>query len=357
MTVSNRRAFTLIELLVVIAIIAILAAILFPVFAQAREKARQTSCVSNLKQLGTAANMYVQDYDETLPLSVPDNTRGSFTTPADRNATSAVGLVRRQSYWSNSIQPYVKNWGVDVCPSAPDDTSDFNVSRAQANGVGLTYTYNGYLNQWSLAGSPAPADTILFTSGMGKMTMPGFGNVFPIPTGDPSGAKPGCAFTYPQGGSPSWRFTRTGVDQCAYGFNFRHTWWVHNRGENFTYLDGHSKYITAPSNRSPWAAVDATGIPQSLWISGTPGDGTFYYMFWPEVQYYEECVVMKNILRMMALCAVAVVLAGCSKSEPLDVSNDPPKGAKAAGMNSAPAAGGASGGGTAKPQGAKGETQ
>src|SRR4028119_34289 len=64
---SSRSAFTLIELLVVIAIIAILAAILFPVFAQAREKARQASCVSNLRQIGTALLMYVQDYDETYP--------------------------------------------------------------------------------------------------------------------------------------------------------------------------------------------------------------------------------------------------------------------------------------------------
>jgi len=283
MTVSNRKAFTLIELLVVIAIIAILAAILFPVFAQAREKARQTSCVSNQKQLATAANMYMQDYDETLMLTVPGNVRASFTTPADRNATSALGLARRLSYWSNSIQPYVKNWDMNVCPSAPDDSTDFGVTRAQARGVGLTYTMNGYLNAWALAGSPAPADVIVFSSGMGKMTMPGFGNVFPIPTGSPNGAPAGCGFTYGPA-DPAWRFSRTGTDQCAFSFNFRHTWWVHGRGENFTYLDGHAKYVPSPSNRSPWAAVDANGLPQSLWISGTPGDASYYFVYSPELQ-------------------------------------------------------------------------
>ena len=65
----SRRAFTLIELLVVIAIIAVLAAILFPVFAQAREKARQTACLSNMRQMTLGVMMYAQDYDETLPLA------------------------------------------------------------------------------------------------------------------------------------------------------------------------------------------------------------------------------------------------------------------------------------------------
>lgn len=95
---QTRRGFTLIELLVVIAIIAILAAILFPVFAKAREAARKTSCQSNLKQLGNAITMYVQDYDEMYPMVRGGNT-AAF---AD---------------WRISIFPYIKNLGVYQCPS------------------------------------------------------------------------------------------------------------------------------------------------------------------------------------------------------------------------------------------------
>jgi prepilin-type N-terminal cleavage/methylation domain-containing protein/prepilin-type processing-associated H-X9-DG protein len=104
----NRKGFTLIELLVVIAIIAILAAILFPVFAQAREKARSTACLSNQKQLGTGIMMYVQDYDETYPQCYyyKNNT---LTT----NGGSSGGYV----HWSVTVNPYIKNAQLFVCPS------------------------------------------------------------------------------------------------------------------------------------------------------------------------------------------------------------------------------------------------
>ncbi len=140
------RGFTLIELLVVIAIIAILAAILFPVFAKAREAARKTSCLSNMKQLGTAFMMYTQDYDEKY---------------CDRNG----GVT---GHWGYAIQPYVKNYGLFSCPSNPNNTQ--NVSGAgipgDPNRIRRSYGINSWMHDGrfggrALANIDAPADRIL----------------------------------------------------------------------------------------------------------------------------------------------------------------------------------------------------
>src|SRR5579884_4104638 len=104
---SNKRTagFTLIELLVVIAIIAILATILFPVFAQARESARLTTCLSNARQIGMGLTMYVQDYDETLPMADQGNTPGPpFTVFANRSG-AGISLPA----WADLLQPYIKS--------------------------------------------------------------------------------------------------------------------------------------------------------------------------------------------------------------------------------------------------------
>jgi len=107
-----RKGFTLIELLVVIAIIAILAAILFPVFARAREKARQASCLSNLKQIGLASVMYAQDYDERFVIyRYPD-----------------------PYFWPDKLQPYIKNTQVMVCPSREQRRWEYGINYHHACG-------------------------------------------------------------------------------------------------------------------------------------------------------------------------------------------------------------------------------
>src|SRR5262245_46502674 len=102
-----RKAFTLIELLVVIAIIAILAAILFPVFAQAKEAAKKTACLSNDKQMATALFMYAGDYDDML---CQTSWEQSASTP---NPANPAGLY--QVHWSFLMQPYIKNWDMFKC--------------------------------------------------------------------------------------------------------------------------------------------------------------------------------------------------------------------------------------------------
>ena len=113
-----RKGFTLIELLVVIAIIAILAAILFPVFARAREKARQTSCLSNVKEIMLAIHMYAQDYDETLLIA------SHWYMPDDSTRV----------YWYQAVQPYIQNTQILRCPS----------KATSAQGYGWNYQEFGY---------------------------------------------------------------------------------------------------------------------------------------------------------------------------------------------------------------------
>jgi prepilin-type N-terminal cleavage/methylation domain-containing protein/prepilin-type processing-associated H-X9-DG protein len=125
---EKRRAFTLIELLVVIAIIAILAAILFPVFAQAREKARQAACMNNLKQIGTGLMMYAQDYDEAFPLN--DYTGAGYSGWA-------------WAHWMTETQPYLKNTNLFQCPSSPGPSFSTQRSPNYPQGIRVAH-YHGY---------------------------------------------------------------------------------------------------------------------------------------------------------------------------------------------------------------------
>ena len=134
----RRRGFTLIELLVVIAIIAILAAILFPVFARAREKARQSSCLSNVKQIGLGMLMYVQDYDERFPTLY-------------HGESPRTDVVMK-------IDPYIMNLNIWDCPSAARETRKPNYSSLNQ----WSYGYNRRFNYRRLATVVRPADIVMF---------------------------------------------------------------------------------------------------------------------------------------------------------------------------------------------------
>jgi len=161
---KRKKGFTLIELLVVIAIIAILAAILFPVFARARENARRTSCLSNLKQIGLGLMMYTQDYDEKYPARLM-GTWGDHTTYKTQPDASMPGYVfitydgttggsGRWISWMDMVYPYIKSTQLFVCPSAPDPGTG-------PRNLNPSYGYNLYANQCSMSSVDQPSLTMI----------------------------------------------------------------------------------------------------------------------------------------------------------------------------------------------------
>lgn len=201
----RRRAFTLIELLVVIAIIAILAAILFPVFAQAREAARRTSCASNLKNLGTAMLMYAGDFDEVLPLAAYATSNFGFTT------------------WHELLNPYARNQQIWHCPSSPLKKADQGGAITTHFGYNVRYFTNirpDFSNAArhqavSLAAVNVPAETVTLADARASINPSWCGDdgKFLLP---PSAANAHCW------GRPSP---------------------LHQEGTNLFWLDGHVKWM------------------------------------------------------------------------------------------------------------------
>jgi prepilin-type N-terminal cleavage/methylation domain-containing protein/prepilin-type processing-associated H-X9-DG protein len=171
----RKHAFTLIELLVVIAIIAILAAILFPVFAQAREKARQTQCLSNTKQIGTSMMMYAQDYDEIL---VPYRNR----VPNPFSGQPNVGVrTAATTFYNQLLNPYIKNDQLWRCPSnprswvnidpAPVGNPQFFSYGGQNSYAASNYVFRPHAG-FAMAALVAPADTVALVDGMYYNALP-----------------------------------------------------------------------------------------------------------------------------------------------------------------------------------------
>jgi prepilin-type N-terminal cleavage/methylation domain-containing protein/prepilin-type processing-associated H-X9-DG protein len=203
-----RRGFTLIELLVVIAIIAILAAILFPVFARAREKARQTSCLSNVKEIVLGTLMYIQDYDERLPRLYYNQ-----TGPPTRVTITMM------------IEPYLKNVQIWNCPSAAHTTTSV---------AGLTlrsYSFQQFLDFVKLARVKRTSETVMWFDGCQDSWGPGRGYKPSNGYNGPIAAQTG----WPSGCSNDWWNTGT---HGRPGFNFSPR---HNGMGNVGFVDGHAK--------------------------------------------------------------------------------------------------------------------
>ncbi|GAB4461439.1 MAG: hypothetical protein OHK0029_26710 [Armatimonadaceae bacterium] len=162
-TFRNGNAFTLIELLVVIAIIAILAAILFPVFAQAREKARQASCMSNLKQIGLATLMYMQDYDETIFVNnyvVPGSPLRVILWYGAYSFTTPITFQHQDGL----LQPYMKNLEIRECLSAVGIPASGALVAGMGYGLNADYllpNIGGVNYPVTMAGVTRPAETVL----------------------------------------------------------------------------------------------------------------------------------------------------------------------------------------------------
>lgn len=223
-----RSGFTLIELLVVIAIIAILAAILFPVFSKVRENARRTTCLSNEKQLGLAILQYNQDADEDYPL----------LRIKDANETYGGNGSTTEYWWSQAIYPYVKSANVYICPSNPDTGPVCPNKTPFAPYLHESYTMNTRVSQpngfWVNGGNPSPSSLASVQEPAQKiMVCESTGNQFPY---------------------PDYMWSEINANDMV---NFGYA--GHNGMSNYLFCDGHAKAMKPINTATPFNMWGALG--------------------------------------------------------------------------------------------------
>jgi prepilin-type N-terminal cleavage/methylation domain-containing protein/prepilin-type processing-associated H-X9-DG protein len=269
----THSGFTLIELLVVIAIIAILASILFPVFAQAREKARQASCLSNSKQLGTALLMYVQDYDEEFPSGRYDPTNPNV-------ADYGKG-------WAGQIYPYTKNAQILKCPD--DSTSQTAFNGVTLYPVSYIYNYN-VATHAALASLAAPANTVVLAEAIGDQANAVVSGELPssaVPLYSPAGdgltvltaidgtAMPGVAGPVQYDTGTLGGYYLTTAPLVPYPTIFKQETGRHSNGAIYFLGDGHAKFFRSQAV-SPGANAVGDSDPQDItnYLAAGTSDGS-----------------------------------------------------------------------------------
>jgi prepilin-type N-terminal cleavage/methylation domain-containing protein len=286
----QKRAFTLIELLVVIAIIAILAAILFPVFAQAKEAAKKTSDLSNVKQIGTATAVYLGDSDDLFPLQAGQDPSGVWGynynkyVPADWSASP--GNANRPYYsagfFMNTIQPYVKSAAIKSYPGISGVAYNGGEPLAAGKQKETTsYAYNGFLTSYSSTAVAQPSKLPLLTENNGNVPGIGWGFANPALTCDTPNAP--CVYV-PY--TPTCKGTDNGTTGAIYGTYQGSSLWVYSKGQNWTFTDTSAKFrrvgtgVDTDADRDAFTGYDLnTGKAGSYWY-----DGCHAWLFRPDYE-------------------------------------------------------------------------
>lgn len=290
----RRSAFTLIELLVVIAIIAILAAILFPVFAQAKEAAKKTSAIAQCKQSGTAMLIYSTDNDDYCPLAYAPYADGqgwwysySSPIPADWFSGGGYNPIEDAQQWGNSTEPYRKNYDILVAPGMPKAkalAANYYVApMMRKQWKNSSFTFNGILNSYSLTSVASPSRTPLIWQGLGKTELEGVTWSNPIMFCTEAGP---CVFNPGSTPQPGSGTTAAGAANAVInGASI----WGYGKGVIFVATDSSAKFRQLGNhagqpcptgcgnpNYEPFAQLLANGDPTLLWNCRAPGATVSY---------------------------------------------------------------------------------
>ena len=288
----SNRGFTLIELLVVIAIIAILAAILFPVFAQAKAAAKKTQALNNTKQSGTGLMLYTADNDDMFPIMHPvDSITGSYLhtngqSPQYRLASIPAGWGANAAFrdtdavaWQNSILPYTKNNDILGAPDLNPYTAGFNYASAPAGLPTTGLSSNGLLNTYPTTGVAASSQCPMLTWANGKESYRGYGYTAVYLRCNARGAANApaapCRFN-PSGKAQEGNTAAVTARQDTYEFTFEpknDTSWVFGDGWIVVHTDTSAKFFKQPREGRNNGSYTQPGFEYSRIAQGTQIEG------------------------------------------------------------------------------------